>query len=130
MEDFSSKEIDYNWLIMQHLNRISALTTVLVGMPKEFVGDPSTIQAKNFMLSVKFLKAIIPRQLYDDTYMQDMESIKKIKVNAGSSGYYTVYLPVLTCTIDLLNRRGFLIQGKIEGVVSKRKPSEDEVFED
>ena len=140
--DNSIQEIDYNMLLMNHLNRLSVVTTssfidVLTEVEKEksmYGKDPVSIGETALNWGVKFLYSMVPSQLVDQKMKEDYSKVweennkfmKDKKLSDFPIGFQFDKIRVM---VNLLDRKGFLMpQRNPSGFKSKKKevePSQD-----
>lgn len=139
------EQLDYNQLLLKHLDRMSSLTSTIQGAQVLHFGNMAgsetrfTEQDKReaYKWTVKFLDKIIPDQIKDKEYNEKKnklidDSKRKVKDEDGEEITiidYSFYNGYLNLGINLLARKGLLIQNKGIGKYvnkSKNKEAEEE----
>lgn len=143
-----NNQLDYNILLLKHLDRMSAMVTWVGG--EIFNSQGIAIHSKDadkydaFEWSVRFLVGIIPQELKDKEYTSRVEAIwDEYRLNIeedkkDSSNNTKLHLlkkyhalhrdsQLLKNCIDLLARRGYLYnEGGLMTLVNKNSISDDE----
>lgn len=128
--DDSIQKIDYNLLLMNHLNRISCVTTssFIDSVPKsemrKYDDDgrpPNEIGDTALRWSVKFLYAIIPKDMFDDEANKEFEEFRKYAVKDYKNGKFPIYFQFdkIRVVINLLHRKGLLLSKQTIGMRNK-----------
>lgn len=129
MQD-DAKELDYHGLLIAHLNRLSYVCTsnfidVMNPALAEKYENPPTTGERALQWGVLYLYAIVPDGLRDDTFNKEV-----IASEIQGSQYNLLMLKKM---INLLHRKGLLIQSKTIGRREKRDLPDDaiqQVWED
>ncbi len=147
MMDRQERQLDYNQLLLQHLDRISFLSSTIQGVQVLNYGHMSGTETHfreadkrtAFMWSVKILDKFIPDMIKDDEYEQKKKKLieekrKYVKCEDGEKRKHTEFSfwpDYLGLGVNLLARKGFLLQTKgIGKYVNKPKKAEtEEVWE-
>ena len=123
----TGQELNYSWLIMAHLNRISMLTT---GDHEETLSENQRtyvrMDIKALQWSIAFLRRIIPDDMIDDKYKTD----KKNLFSENTSVDFNILIQHFGLLVNLLHRHGMLMTSRVSAGIGKSKLSQDEVFED
>jgi hypothetical protein len=133
------QEIDYNTLLMNHLNRISAITTSnfidMVNQATREEADisqqrPSSIGEISLRWGVKFLFAIVPSKLLDERFKTELQERREKNIDFMQKNNIRD-MPLdwqfdkIKVMVNLLDRKGFLMPQRLPGKSSK-KPNEEE----
>jgi hypothetical protein len=124
------KQMDYNGLILIHLSRLSYVSTsnfiemVNPAMANQYENPPTSGETA-IDWGVNFLYAIIPDTLRDDDFKKENEELNKQPGNIRHSP--TNNFKRLRIMINLLHRKGLLIQDKQIGGFSKKPKNKDEL---
>jgi hypothetical protein len=134
--DTTIQEMDYNTLLMNHLNRLSAVTTssfidVVTKEQKEISEQigyrPTNIGETALKWGVNFLYSIVPSQLIDQQarkeYDEKWEENKKTMKDNKMKDFPIVFqFDKIRVMVNLLDRKGFLRpQRNPAGFKSKKK---------
>ena len=121
--DENMQQIDYNMLLMNHLNRISYITTssfidaVSNEMSSKYK-NPASIGETSLKWGTHFLYCLVPDDLIDDTFKSDEEEYLK-QANDPTREFNK-----LKAIINLLNRKGLLLSKQIPGRNNKNQQGE------
>lgn len=123
--DESIQQIDYNLLLMNHLNRVSYVTTssFIDAVTKEMASkykNPETIGETSLNWGTHFLYCLVPEDLIDDRFRNDEKEYSEIKDKALRD------FKKLNAIINLLNRKGLLLSKQLPGMKKKSKEVWDE----
>lgn len=117
-----NQELDYQWLLLSHINRMSMMTT---GQFQETDArgsrSQSDLSVDALSFAVRFLRAIIPDDLVDEKYREGIRALNEKKQTFTSSQFDKFEL-----LINLLHRRGLLMPTKSVGLA---KPVAGEAWE-
>lgn len=136
------EELSYSNLLMNHLNRLSMVTTsnFIDVVSKEqraeelFDRRPSSLGETALKWGVHFLYALVPTQMIDQTmrdeYQQKTDEQMKLKKAHKLKEFPVTYqFDKIKCMINLLERKGFLMpQKSLSAFKNKKKviePSTD-----
>lgn len=134
-EGSADKQLDYNGLLLLHLSRLSAVCTssfidnVNPQLANQFI-DPDNAGETALAWGTKFLYSVVPDDLRDDAFKKEYDELLaawKDKEKLAPKYYFTM----MRIMINLLHRKGLLIQNKVIGKKAKKQePGEvEEVFE-
>ena len=135
MKDTENIDLNYEVLLLNHLNRISELSTRIMGFVQYNIGmgQPTETHFKEsdkieaFHWGVRVFASIIPDELKDETYNKDLSELKqemkdwrekKQNYETSRANYDVRWLGFL---VNLLNRKGYLTESKSIGSVIKKK---------
>lgn len=128
--DDGNKELDYNLLLLNHLSRISYVSTAL-NSDMETITETtrSVIGAKTHGLAmgVSVLEAFIPSRLYDKAFSDFMTALHD---EQESKTFLSFQYNKLRALIDLMDRKGLLMQNRKVGVAGVTAPLPTEEWED
>jgi len=118
MDSGPNNELDFNGLMLHHLDRMSHLCTTLAG---EVIRDGGVILAykendkvEAFAWAIRFLINVIPDGLKDKTFNENVEQLKKEnKTNDPTDFGYN--LALFRSAINLLHRAGLLMPEELIG---------------
>jgi hypothetical protein len=121
MEDIS-QQLDYNMLLLNHLNRISAITSsnVIDVVNKELSDrytNPPNLGEKALEWSANYLYVLIPDSLHDKSYIAEKKEVDNCK------GVIKDFRR-LKAMINLLNRKGMLLSTQSVGRKGKQVQEE------
>lgn len=128
-------QIDYNTLVLRHLDRLSLLTTRVVGDIKELEGrfvniDESRKTAMQW--ATFFLDALVPVDLQDKKYVEVRKRIDtNLKAREGKEKGFPLwyYLERINNAVDLFARKGRLFETRAILKVTRDGES-SEVYEE
>lgn len=115
--------LDYNQLLLQHLNKISSLTSKIPGEfvdSKQSIGWKETDKLESFEWMVQFFEAIIPPGLKDEEYGKRKGRLSELPQQTPTQRM-TYYMRFLYILIDLLERRGRLYEQRGGAKIPKSK---------
>ncbi len=134
MKDSENIDLDYEILLLNHLNRISELSTRIMGfsvatsdrgVPDTHYKETDKVDA--FHWAVRVLASLIPVELKDKKYKEDQKDLdkklegwrkKKAEYKKAQPNYDVEWLGNL---VNLLNRKGYLTESKTVGAVIKKR---------
>lgn len=130
MTEIESKDMNYKFVLMRHLDRMSAVTSMFVTDPHGNQGidhgRAHEHKVDSFDWSVMFLMNLIPEELKDREYREKQEEISELKekrIVYLSSCFYNC--------INLLSRKGILLsEGGMMNLAKPREGDEGEVWDD
>jgi hypothetical protein len=113
MENETVSELDYSGLLMNHLNRLSFVSTsAFIDTVNKFQSETSINPAKvgetALFWGTKYLCAIVPEELQDQEFKKEWGDIK-----AGNN--VQKQFEKIRAIINLLHRQGMLISKKTAG---------------
>lgn len=142
MDRQPGEQLDYNQLLLKHLDRISFLSAQISGLQTTSQGSIHYREEDKqtaFIWAIKVLDEIIPKSIKDKKSEEDHEENQKkhIKTKKNKDGEeYTTpsinfWFSSLHKNINLLARKGLLLETKgIGKYLKKKKPEEEkEVWE-
>lgn len=127
-------KLDYNLLLLKHLDRLSHLSTTVQGELINSQGYSVHWKEKDrshaFDWGVSLLQCIIPEDLRDKKFKQEIDEIKK-EYNDFSTeeknklkNFNLMSFKELTSLVNLLSRRGYLYQN--QGMMKLQRPDNEE----
>lgn len=132
-------ELNYNTLLLNHLGRISYLSTFLpgqqVGERGNYIHYKETDKISAFTWAVQILDAFIPDELKDKTYRKERDKWEKDwNETLKSSEHFDQQkynMELLVLCVNLLTRKGYLLQSEgVIDLIKRQDKEEEEVFED
>lgn len=118
MDSGFNNELDFNGLMMHHLDRISHLCTTLAG---DIVRDSGVVlsykendKIEAFAWAVRFLTNVIPDGLKDKTYNENTDRLKK-ENKSNDPTDFTYNIGLFRNAINLLHRLGLLMPEELIG---------------
>jgi hypothetical protein len=121
------QQMDYNLLLMNHLNRLSFVTTS--SFIDAFNGNPeigqkvSPMGEKSLEWGVHFLYCIIPDDLLDAEFKKDRQEYLKMDIEHSTMQRDFVKLRAV---VNLLNRKGLLLSKQIPARRGKKEDAGEE----
>jgi len=123
------QQMDYNFLLMNHLNRLSFVTTsgfIDSVSPGAVERNPNAPPIGDTALDwgVHFLYCIIPDDIMDAEFKKEREEYLKIDVkNGGSPARDFIKLKAI---VNLLNRKGLLLSKQMPARKGKKEDASEE----
>jgi len=127
--------LNYEMLLLNHLNRISHLSTFIAG---EYITNQGQTISKetdketSFIWAVQVLTGFIPDEIKDNDFKKDLEKLKKER-EAGKnkdSFDFHYWKGLMQISVNLLARKGFLFEtksiGRVMKEISKRSETKEE----
>jgi len=127
MDDYN-QQIDYNGLLMNHLNRLSYISTssfidaINNKIANEYLDPPSTGE-RALEWGSHFLLTIVPDNLVDEQFKKDQEEYLKIENKVAQD------FDKLKAIVNLLNRKGLLLSAQLPASNGFKKKPEVDFFE-
>lgn len=118
------QQMDYNMLLMNHLNRLSFVTTssFIDVVSKESIDSDSPLRIGETALDwgVHFLYCMIPDDLLDAEFKKAREAYLKDDNDKVAKDFVK-----LKAIVNLLNRKGLLLSKQMPGRMKKQSTDED-----
>lgn len=137
LNDYNQDQLDYNMILLKHLDRISILSTIIREDP-QYVDVSDTAKRSAYLQAIYSLKALIPESMKDKQYYEDLsneikehnEKINKKEYDENQRGELDFYhrFNQLGIIVNLLNRKGLILSRQLPGRKGKKKTQE--VFEE
>ena len=137
MNNYSQDQLDYNMILLKHIDRISILSTIIREDTPQFdVSD--TAKRRAYLQAIYSLKALIPESLKDDQYFEESNKAIEDYSSRGKGEefdgkqreeleFYHRFRQ-LGIIVNLLNRKGLILSRQLPARRDKNKTTQ-EVFE-
>jgi hypothetical protein len=126
---FDQKELTFNQVLLKHLDRISVLSTNVIGDIYLKDGTVTISKEKDkhtaLIWAIMILEALIPGELKDKKLDKELAGLKE---NKDASFDVVFYMRKLQTFVNLLARKNMLYEFK--GIAEYIKSKENEEFED